>query len=86
MKIPNEENQNEINEQFEKIINNLNMRIDVIEFENDPLIDELTEQFTHEMLNSVVMIPFTFIAQLPDIVFDEVINILKDLHYGTDDI
>ena len=79
-------NPNEINKQFEQITKHLDMNIEVFELnETDPLIDELQEQFAQEMLNSVVMIPFTFIAELPDIVFEEVINILKELHYGTDD-
>ena len=74
------------NKQFEQITKHLDMNIEVFELsETDPLIDELQEQFAQEMLNSVVMIPFTFIAELPDIVFEEVINILKELHYGTDD-
>lgn len=79
-------NPNEINKQFEQITKHLDMNIEVFELsETDPMIDELQEQFAQEMLNSVVMIPFTFIAELPDIVFEEVINILKELHYGTDD-
>lgn len=79
-------NPNEINKQFEQITKHLDMNIEVFELsETDPMIDELQEQFAQEMLNSVVMIPFTFIAELTDIVFEEVINILKELHYGTDD-
>tara|TARA_Y100000004_G_scaffold92612_1_gene103773 strand:+ start:1945 stop:2199 length:255 start_codon:yes stop_codon:yes gene_type:complete len=79
-------NPSDINKQFEQITKHLDMNIEVFELsETDPLIDELQEQFAQEMLNSVVMIPFTFIAELPDIVFEEVINILKELHYGTDD-
>ena len=79
-------NPNEINKEFENITKRLNMNIEVFEMnETDPLIDELQEQFAQEMLNSVVMIPFSFIAELPDIVFEEVINILKELHNGTDD-
>ena len=75
----------DINKEFEKITNNLNMNIEVFDFPNDDaLVSDLYDQFTYEMLNSVVMIPFTFIAQLPDVVFDEVINILRELHDGTD--
>ena len=75
----------DINKEFEKITNNLNMNIEVFDLTNDDaLVSDLYDQFTYEMLNSVVMIPFTFIAQLPDVVFDEVINILRELYDGTD--
>ena len=65
-------NPNEINKQFEQITKHLEiMNIEVFELnETDPLIDELQERFAQEMLNEGVMIPFTFIAELPDIVFE----------------
>jgi hypothetical protein len=78
----------DINKEFEKITKQLNMNIEVFDLSNDDgLVSDLYDQFTYEMLNSVVMIPFTFIADLPTNVFEEVINILRELHneHGTDD-